>query len=62
MEAASEPEPVTEVQALETEAQDAETTVSPATDDDTAKAKGKQPAMLDKWKKWLSELMNDVTE
>ena len=62
VEAASEPEPVTEVQAPETEAQDAETTVSPATDDDTAKAKAKQPAMLDKWKKWLSELMNDVTE
>jgi hypothetical protein len=32
------------------------------TDSDTEKEEPKQPAMLDKWKKWLNDLMKDVTE
>ena len=65
VEEAPAPEPVTEKQVSETETvetQDAETMTGSTTDSDTEKEEPKQPAMLDKWKKWLNDLMKDVTE
>jgi cell division protein FtsZ len=57
VEVAPNPEPVTDVHTRETEGR-----ADSETEDDREAGSPTQPSMLEKWKKWLNDLMKDVVE